>query len=108
MNAYQLDSVESLSNVLENIDDVQSQRNLTNEQRRRLDKIGQGCHNVLKELKKILDECQELDSSAKNTSGKLRRVWKRFQWNQENIDELRTQIILNINALSAFLAQIIR
>jgi hypothetical protein len=72
MLIVQFDSVKSLSNVLRDIDNVQSQRDLTSHQKQSLDEIAQGCHNVLEQLNKTPDKYQELDSSAKGISEKSR------------------------------------
>lgn len=108
MLIVQFDSVKTLSNVLRDIDDVRSQRDLTGQQKQSLKEIAQGCCNVLEELNKILDKYQDLDSSAKCISGKSRKVWKRLQWDQKDIDQFRSQITLNISAFGTFLGQIIR
>jgi hypothetical protein len=83
MLIVQFNSVKSLSNVLRDVDDVQSQRDFTGQQKQSLDEIAQGCHNVLEQLNKTLDKYQELDSSAKGISGKLRKVWKRLSMGSE-------------------------
>ena len=92
--------------MLRDVDDVQSQQELTGQQKQSLDEIAQGCHNVLDRLDKTLDKYQELDSSVNGISGKSRRVWKRFQWDQKDIDGLRSRIILNISAFDMFLGRI--
>lgn len=101
-----LDSVKSLSNVVRDVDDILSQRDLTSQQKKNLDEIAQGCCNVLRELKDTLDKYQELDSSAKGISGKSRRVWRRLQWDQKDIDQFRSRITLNISAFGTFLGRI--
>jgi chromosome segregation ATPase len=100
--------VKTLSNILRDVDDIQSQRDLTGQQKQSLDEIAQECHNVLEELNKTLDKFQELDSNTKGISGKSRKVWKRLQWDQKNIDQFRRRITLNISALGTFLGQITR
>jgi uncharacterized protein YaaN involved in tellurite resistance len=108
MLIVQFNSVKSLSNVLRDVDDVQSQRDFTGQQKQSLDEIAQGCHNVLEQLNKTLDKYQELDSSAKGISGKLRKVWKRLQWDQKDIDQFRSRNTFNISAFGIFLGQITR
>jgi hypothetical protein len=98
--------VKTLSNILRDVDDIQSQRDLTGQQKQSLDEIAQECHSVLEELNKTLDKYQELDSSAKGIGGKSRKVWKRLQWDQKNIDQFRSRITLNISAFGTFLGQI--
>lgn len=108
MLIVQFDRVKSLSNVLRDVDDVQSQRDLTAQQKQSLGEIAQGCQSVLEQLNKTLDKYQELDSSAKGISGKSRRAWKRLQWDQKDIDQFRSRITLNISAFDTFLGQITR
>ena len=93
--------------MLRDVDDILSQRDLTDQQKQSLEEIAQGCCNVLEQLNKTLDKYQELDCSAKGISGKSRKVWKRLQWDQKDIDQFRSQITLNISAFGAFLGQII-
>lgn len=106
MLIIRFDSVKVLSNVLRDVDDVLPQRRLTSLQEKNLVEIAQGCYNVLKELEETLDKYQELDSSVKGIRGTSRRVWKRFQWDQGEIDQFRNRINLNISAFSNFLGRI--
>jgi hypothetical protein len=100
--------VKILSNVLQDIDDVLPQRDLTDEQKTELDEIAQGCRSVLKELEDTLDKYQELDPNTKGFGGRSRRVWKRLKWDQKNIDGFRNRITLNITLFNAFLGRITR
>ena len=100
--------MKSLSNVLRDIDDVQSQRDLTSQQKQSLDEIVQGCCDVLEQLNKTLDKYQDLDTSTKGIGGKSRKVWKRLRWDQKDIEQFRNRISLNITSFGAFLGQITR
>ena len=73
-----------------------------------LDETAQGCYNVLKELSQTLDKYQELGPGAKSISGKSRRVWKRFQWDQKEIDQFRSRSTLNISVFGTFLGRLTR
>ena len=108
MLTVRFDSVKVLSNVLRDVDDVLSERDVSSEQKKDLDEIARGCHDVLNQLKEKLDKSQELDSKAKGLSGKSRRIWKRFQWDQAEIDQFRSRVNLNITAFGAFLGRITR
>ena len=101
-------SVKVLTNVIRDVDDVLPQRDLSSQQKKDLEEIARGCHDVLNQLKDKLEKSQELDSKAKGISGKLRRMWKRFQWDQTEIDQFRNRVGLNITAFSTFLGQITR
>ena len=106
MLIIRFDSVKVLSNVLRDVDDVLPQRDLTSLQKKDLDEIAQHCYNVLKKLEETLDKYQELDSSVKGIRGKSRRVWKRLQWDQREIDQFRNRISLDISAFGTFLGRI--
>jgi hypothetical protein len=95
--------VRSLSIVLQDADIALPERELTSQQKTELDGIGQGCRNVLEELENTLDRYQELDPSAKSSSGKSRRVWKRLTWEQKDIDVFRSRITANITLFNTFL-----
>ena len=101
-------SVKVLSNVLRDVDDVLPQRDLSSQQKKDLGEIARGCHDVLNQLREKLDKNQELDSKVKGISGKSRRMWKRFQWDQAEIDQFRNRVGLNITTFGIFLGQIIR
>jgi hypothetical protein len=106
MLIVRFNSVKVLSNVLRDVDDVLPQRDITSSQKKDLDEIAQGCYNVLKKLEETLDKYQELDSSVKGIREKSRRVWKRFQWDQGEIDQFRNRINLSISAFGTFLGRI--
>jgi hypothetical protein len=100
--------VKILSNVARDVDDILPQRDLTSEQKKQLVEIAQGCYNALKTLEETLDKYQELDTSVKGISGKSRRIWKRYQWDQKEIDDFQSRITLNISDFGTFLGQITR
>lgn len=100
--------MKALANVLEEVDDVLSQRDLSSQQKRSLAEVVEGCYTVLEELKDALDKYQEIDSSAKGMSGKSRRVWRKLQWDKGDIDHFRSRITLNISIFGTFLGQISR
>ena len=101
-------SVKVLTNVIRDVDDVLPQRELTSQQKKDLDEIARGCHDVLNQLKDKLEKSHELDSKAKGISGKSRRMWKRFQWDQTEIDQFRNRVGLNITAFNTFLGRVTR
>ena len=108
MLIVRFNSVKVLSNVLRDVDDVLPQRDLSSQEKKDLDEISRGCRDVLDQLKKKLEKNQELDSKAKGISGKSRRMWKRFQWDQTEIDQFRNRVSLNITAFGTFLGRITR
>ena len=108
MLIVRFNSVKVLTNVIRDVDDVLPQRDLSSQQKKDLDKIARGCHDVLTQLKEKLDKNQELDLKAKGISGKSRRMWKRFQWDQTEIDQFGNRVGLNITAFGTFLGRITR
>ena len=98
--------VRSLSIILQDVEVVVPQRDLTSLQKTDLEEIVQRCGNVLEELGKTLDKYQELDSSSKSLGGKSRRVWKRLTWDQEEIDRARSRITSNVMLLNTLLGQL--
>jgi hypothetical protein len=99
--------VRSLSIVLQDVEVVLPERELSSQQETELHDIAEGCHNVLKKLNEILEKYQELDSSPK-TGRKARRVWKRMKWEPEDIKEVRSRIVANITLLNAFQGRLAR
>ena len=108
MLIVRFDSVKVLSNVIRDVDDVLPQRDLSGQQKEGLDEIARGCYDVLNQLKEKLGKNQELDPKAKGMNGKSRSMWKRFQWDQTEIEQFRNRIGLNITAFNTFLGRITR
>jgi hypothetical protein len=98
----------SLSIVLQDIDDILPARDLTSLQQTELGNIVKHCQSVLEELNRILIKFKEPDPIARSLDGKPRRVWKRFNWDQKDITELRSRISSNILLLNTFLGRISR
>ena len=91
--------------MVRDVDDIPD---LTSQQKDSLHDVARGCRNVLEQLKETLDKFQDMDSNTNGISAKSRRVWKRLQWDQKDIDEFRHRIALNITAFGTFLNQITR
>jgi peptidoglycan hydrolase CwlO-like protein len=100
--------VRSLSIIIQDVDVVLPQRDITDKQKVELSSITQACRNVLSELEQKINKYQELDSSADNLKSKTRRVWKRLKWDQSDIDEFRRRITSNIVLLNTFLGRVNR
>jgi hypothetical protein len=101
--------VTGLSNVLRDIESVQSQQELTDWQKNALVPVLKECHNVLIALGKVVDENYCLTpSNSHSFRDKSRRVWKRVTWEPEKEQELRSRVTLNISLLSAFNGSLIR
>lgn len=72
-----------------------------------MDSISQGCHKALKHLEEKLNEYQKSDST-KGIGGQARRVLRRLDWDLNDIDQLRNQIISQINFFNAFQVELNR
>jgi hypothetical protein len=101
--------VTGLSNVIRDIESVQSQQELTDWQKNALVPVLGECHNVLTALGKVVYEHYCLvPSNSHSFRNKSRRVWKRVTWEPADIKELRSRVTLNISLLSAFNGSLIR
>jgi hypothetical protein len=101
--------VTGLSNVLRDIESVQSQQELTNWQEKALVPVLRECHDVLTALGKVVDENYCLaPSNSRSFRNKSRRVWKRVTWEPADVQELRSRVTLNVSLLNAFNGSLIR
>ena len=73
-------------------------------------KIAVGCREVLETLDRTLEKYQELSPNHKDSKpkDKIRRVWKRLNWEPDDIIALRNRITFNISLLHTFNGQITR
>ena len=99
--------VKSLKIILEDVEIVLPQRDLTDDQDKVLRDIAGGCHNVLNTLKQQLEKYQELGPDPKgwdrkNLRFKVQRGWKRIRWDTKDAEELRSRLVSNISLLNAF------
>lgn len=94
--------MKSLSNVLRDIEDILSEQELTDRQGKDLRGILQECHNVPNDVGRVLSKYYDLDSSPKKLSDKSRRVWKRLEWEPNDIQDLRSRVTSNIALLNTF------
>ncbi|KFY32155.1 hypothetical protein V493_00461 [Pseudogymnoascus sp. VKM F-4281 (FW-2241)] len=102
------DEVRTLSIVLQDAVVALQNRELDTKQRRDLEDIDKGCRNVLDELQRILNKNIELSPESGVVGKRIKRVWKRLYWKQEDIDQLRSRVITNISLLDAFNGRLTR
>jgi hypothetical protein len=98
--------VRSLSIVLQDVEVVLSEPDLSTQQKTELQEIANGSRNVLKKLEETLDKYGELESGSRSVGRRVKRVWKRLKWEPEDIKELRSRIIANIILLNTFQGKI--
>lgn len=78
------EEVRSLSIILQDIDDLESEQGPTDHQQQEIKIISQGCFHVLSDLESALDRHQELDTRAVSGRDRARRVWRRATWDHRN------------------------
>jgi hypothetical protein len=100
--------VRSLSVVLQDVEVAISEPDLSNEHKKELREISNSCLNVLKILEETLGKYSELNSSSGGVRSKVKRMWKRLQWEPEDIKDLRSRIVANVTLLNAFQGRITR
>jgi hypothetical protein len=85
-----------------------SESDLDNQQKLDLKQIGVSCQNVLKDLEKTLEKYGEVVRSHGPMSKKIKKVWKRLQWEPDDVRELRDRITSNITLLNTYLERVSR
>ena len=108
-----LTRVKSLKIILDDVEIVLPQRDLTDDQDKMLRDVAEGCHNVLSALKQQLEKYQELGPDpkswdSKNLRFKVQRGWKRLKWDAKDVEEFRSRIVSNISLLNAFYGRLTR
>ena len=79
-----------------------AQRALAEEEDHNLQSLAKGCRDVLEELDAILQKFYEIGADPQNFKAKSKKAWKRFRWDEEQVNVLRSRIISNISMLNAF------
>ncbi|KFY31800.1 hypothetical protein V493_00783, partial [Pseudogymnoascus sp. VKM F-4281 (FW-2241)] len=102
------DEIRSLLIVLQDADVAYPNQELSADQKRDLEDIDKGCRNVLDELQRIVDKNSEVGTECRSVGERTKRVWKRFNWKPDDINELRSRIITNIGLLNAFNGRLTR
>ena len=100
--------VRSLSIVLQDVEVVLSERELTSQQKMELHVIAENCREVLNTLEKTLGKYHELASTSEEVGKRAKKAWKRFTWEPDEIRELRSRTTSNITLLNAFNGRLIR
>jgi hypothetical protein len=99
--------VKTLSTVLRDVEDTLSDyEDLSDDRKKRLEEVCSACKTVLNKVNCTLKEFSVLDPPAQGRARRLRVAWKRLKWEQSDIDQLRSQLALNISAFDTFLQSI--
>lgn len=70
--------------------------------------IADSCRNVLDKLERTIHKYGELKSDTGSVGRRIKRAWKRLNWEPEDIKELRGRIGTNIGLLNAFNGRLTR
>ncbi|KAI9668938.1 MAG: hypothetical protein M1829_005250 [Trizodia sp. TS-e1964] len=100
------DEVRSLSIIINDVDVVLSDCELSPKQQTELKEIASSCHKVLGDLEKTLEKYNELQTHGGNLGKKVKRVWKQLKWEPEDIQELRNRISSNVSLLNTYVTRI--
>lgn len=100
--------VRSLSIVLSDVEVTASETELDAYQRSDLQHLVSSCQDVLETLEETLDKYRDLHSDNGKLRSRVKRVWKRVNWEPDDIRELRERITLNTTLLNTFLGGISR
>ncbi|KAH7120600.1 ankyrin repeat-containing domain protein [Dactylonectria macrodidyma] len=100
------DEVRSLSIVLQDVE-ILSGQELSPPKSEELEEITGGCRNVLKQLERVLDKYVELRPGNQKFDMKVKRAWKRLNWEPDDIRDLRSCVVSNIALLNAFQGRVI-
>ena len=95
--------VRSLAIVLQDVDVVLADCELDDDQKADLGSILQSCRNVLGDLESLVQKYADLESSSRGIKHGVKRAWKRFEWDPDELRELRSRIASNIAAFNNFL-----
>ncbi|UPL02096.1 hypothetical protein LCI18_013030 [Fusarium solani-melongenae] len=98
--------VRSLSIVLSDVDVTVSETELDVYQRSDLQHLVSSCRDVLERLEETLDKYRDLNSGNGRLGSRVKRAWKRINWEPDDIRELRERITLNTTLLNTFLGGI--
>jgi len=71
-----------------------------------LSSIVQGCRDILTKLDVILKKNDILGNGSQNGGSRAQKAWKRFKWDQTEIQELRSRIVSNTSLLNIFTANL--
>jgi len=104
----QLPRVRGLSIVLQDVEVVSAQCDLTKRQKVNLEEITANCHNVLLDLEKMLDKYADLHIRDAKLSCRMKRAWKRLEFEPDDIHQLRERLTSNVALLTSYMGQISR
>lgn len=92
--------VESLIFALHRIDGL-DEKEFGDQEKEGVNKVIQGCDNVLQELDSKLSRLHIVaNDSTSDWKGRVRQSWERIRWDQAEINNFRSRIVSNISLLN--------
>lgn len=91
----------------EDSEDFISAQDLDSERRSRLEDSINGCTEVLQDLNKVAEKYSKLDK-ARGKFNKIQRIWKRLEWEPEDVNQIRSRLTSNILILDATYNDLLR
>ncbi|CAL5866963.1 uncharacterized protein PFLUO_LOCUS1175 [Penicillium psychrofluorescens] len=94
------EEVESLIFALHRIDGL-DEKEFGDQEKEGVNKVIQGCDNVLQELDSKLSRLHIVaNDSTSDWKGRVRQSWERIRWDQAEINNFRSRIVSNISLLN--------
>lgn len=100
--------VAGLSVVLEDVEESITQRDLSEEETKKLHTIVKGCQDVLGELDALIKKFPALGSDSRRWKDKPVQALQKLRWDQAEVAELRSRIRSNVVTLDALNGSISR
>ncbi|PNP55551.1 hypothetical protein FNYG_15490 [Fusarium nygamai] len=98
--------LKGLSHVLQDVEDLLSEEDLSPYRDKHLRDILTGCHTLLNDVSIMVNKNSVVDSEQSQFSGKARRVWKRLNWDPSDVNELRARMATQVALLNAFMSSL--
>ena len=82
--------------MVQDIDVDLSNTDLNSQQKDELQRIADGCGNVLADIEKTVERYSQVE-----TNHGLKRAWKRLKWEPDDVRDLRNRVCSNVALLNA-------
>jgi hypothetical protein len=82
-----------------------SESDLSDQQKRDLKQFVGNCHLVLIDLQQTLNKYEDLQTKGGNLSQRMKRVWKRREFEPDDIRQLRDRLTSDVTLLQTFVTQ---
>ena len=85
-----------------------SEPDLSEDQARNLSSLIQNCHDILEKSRALVQKNEILDHDAPSFGAKVRKGSKKIRWNQDDVRDIRAQMISTTTTLNAFMSNLAR